>query len=62
MDKLGLYGSDLAREAHVAEATVSRALNGRPIQPATFRAIVTALAALDPVPGADGLIDLDGEP
>jgi Bacterial regulatory proteins, lacI family len=61
MDKLGLYGCDLAREANVAEATISRALNGRTIQPATFRAIVSALAGLDPIPGAEALIDPDGQ-
>jgi hypothetical protein len=54
---LGLSGVELARRAKVAEGTISHALQGRPIQPATLRAIAAALNRLEPVPGVDGLID-----
>jgi hypothetical protein len=43
---LGLSGVELARRAKVAEGTISHALRGRPIQPATLRAIAAALARL----------------
>jgi transcriptional regulator with XRE-family HTH domain len=60
MDRLGITGLELAQRARVGEATVSRALNGRPIQPATLRAIAKALGEFEPVPGTDGLIDHNG--
>ena len=43
MDSLGITGLELARRAKVGEATVSRAINGRPIQAATLRAIAAGL-------------------
>lgn len=59
MESLGLTNAGLAREAKVSRATVSNALSGRPIQRSTFRAIAAALADLQPIPGADQLIDHD---
>jgi transcriptional regulator with XRE-family HTH domain len=59
MELRGLSGADLARQAKVAEATVSRALNGRRIQPGTLRAIAEALALAAPIPGVDSLLDPD---
>ena len=61
MQTVGLTGGELARRANVAKATVFRALAGDRIYPSTTRAIAEALAKLDPIPGADGLIDYDGE-
>jgi predicted transcriptional regulator len=61
MNRLGVSGVQLARQAKVAEGTVAHALQGRPLHPSTFRAIATALAEFDPIPGADGLIDQDGQ-
>jgi transcriptional regulator with XRE-family HTH domain len=61
MDSAGITGLELARKAKLGEATVSRAVNGRPVQPATLRAIARALADFDPIPGVDGLIDHDAK-
>jgi predicted transcriptional regulator len=63
MHRLGVSGVELARKARVAEGTIAHALQGRPLQPSTFRAIAKALAELaekDAIPGVDGLIDQDG--
>lgn len=61
MRAVGLTGGELARKAKVAKATVFRALAGDRVYPSTSRAIAEALAKLDPIPGADGLIDYDGQ-
>jgi transcriptional regulator with XRE-family HTH domain len=55
----GLTGAELARRARVAEATISHALNGRRIHPAKLRAIAGALSQVEPLPGADMLLDRD---
>jgi transcriptional regulator with XRE-family HTH domain len=64
MQALGLTGAALARKANVAESTVSQARNGRRIHPLKLRAIAKALADVaqaDPIPGAEALIDPDGQ-
>lgn len=53
----GLTGSGIADKAGVSASTVSQAMAGRRIHPAKLRAIVAALAAIDPVPGMDVLVD-----
>jgi hypothetical protein len=61
MQVVGVTGGELARRAKLAKATVSRALKGGRIYPSTVRAIASVLSELEPIPGADGLIDHDGE-
>lgn len=61
MTRLGLSTVMLASRARVARGTVSHALNGRPIHPAKLRAIAIALAECEPIPGAEGLIDYEGD-
>ncbi|MBO0701467.1 MAG: helix-turn-helix transcriptional regulator [Candidatus Dormibacteraeota bacterium] len=60
LQSLGMTTAGLARQAKVSRATISNALNGRRIQPSTFRAIAKALAESDRIPGADALIDREG--
>ena len=52
----GLRPVDLASKAHLAPATISHALAGRPVSAGTLRAIAIALSETAPVPGADGLV------
>ncbi|MBO0835711.1 MAG: helix-turn-helix transcriptional regulator [Actinobacteria bacterium] len=60
LKSLGMTTAGLARQAKVSRATISNALNGRRIQPSTFRAIAKALAESDRIPGAEALIDHEG--
>src|SRR5262249_48739471 len=53
----GLTGAGMAEKAGVSASTVSQAMAGQPIHPAKLRAIVAALAAIDPLPGMDVLVD-----
>jgi transcriptional regulator with XRE-family HTH domain len=57
LHRLGGSTVELADRARVARGTVSRALNGRPIQPSKLRAIAAALDAWPPIPSAEALID-----
>jgi transcriptional regulator with XRE-family HTH domain len=59
MQLRGLTGTALARRARVSEATISHALNGRRIHPAKLRAIADALSQVQPLPGADALVESD---
>ncbi len=52
----GLRPVDLASKAHLAPATISHALAGRPVSAGTLRAIAIALSESAPIPGADGLL------
>lgn len=52
----GLSGADLARLAHLSPPTVSQAVNGRPVAPRTFTAIVRALGTSHPLPGSTELL------
>jgi hypothetical protein len=52
----GLRPVDLAEKAHLAPATISHALAGRPVSAGTLRAIAIALSESAPIPGADGLL------
>jgi transcriptional regulator with XRE-family HTH domain len=52
----GLTGAELARRAKVSEATISHALNGRRIHPATLRAINTVLRAVPPLDNVEALV------
>ena len=51
----GLSGAALAQLARVSDATISNALAGRRLHPATFRRIAAALYAVELVPGMDTL-------
>ena len=51
----GLTGAALARATGLSDATISNALAGRRLHPATFRRIVAHLAEVDPVPGSEAL-------
>jgi transcriptional regulator with XRE-family HTH domain len=53
----GWHAANLAREAGLSDATVSRVLQGRPVSPHTVRKIAQALVRTPPVPGLDGLVD-----
>lgn len=59
LNRVGGSTVDLADRAGVARGTVSRALNGRPIQRAKLRAIAAALNEWPLIPGVDALINLD---
>ena len=52
----GLTGAELARRSKVSEATISHALNGRRIHPATLRAINTVLRAVPPLEKVESLV------
>ena len=52
----GMTAADLARLASVSAPTVSQALRGRPLSPHSVKAIVNALARVNPLPAAPGLI------
>ena len=59
----GLTGAELARRAGVSQATISHALNGHRIHPATLRAIDSALRSMPPVDDAAALVAReDAEP
>jgi transcriptional regulator with XRE-family HTH domain len=51
----GLTGTALARATGLSDATISNALAGRRLHPATFRKIAAHLAKVDPIPGAESL-------
>lgn len=51
----GLTGAALARATGLSDATISNALAGRQLHPATFRKIVAHLAKVDLIPGAEAL-------
>jgi hypothetical protein len=55
MRVLGLTGVALARHAGLSDATISNALAGRRLHPATFRRIAAALASVEAIPGAEAL-------
>ena len=52
----GLTGTELARRANVSEATISHAMNGRRIRPATLRTINSVLRATPPLEDVEALI------
>lgn len=52
----GLYCVDLARLADVSPATVSTAMQGRPVSPRTLRRIAAALLQVPVVPGSGELL------
>jgi transcriptional regulator with XRE-family HTH domain len=58
----GMTASDLARLAKVSPPTVSQALRGRPLSPHSVRAIVCALAGVDPLPGSAALVAAPNPP
>lgn len=51
----GLTGTALARATGLSDATISNALAGRRLHPATFRKIAAHLAKVDPIPGSESL-------
>ncbi len=51
-----LTGAELARRAKVSEATISHAMNGRRIRPATLRAINAVLRATPPLEDVEALL------
>jgi len=51
----GLTGTALARATGLSDATISNALAGRRLHPATFRKIAAHLAKVDLIPGAEAL-------
>lgn len=55
----GLTGAELARRANRSAATVSQALNGHRIHPATLSAIARVLNDVEPLPGLESLIERD---
>ncbi len=54
----GLHPGELAARAGVSGPTLSHALAGRPLAPCTVRRLLTALAGIPPLPGADYLISM----
>jgi transcriptional regulator with XRE-family HTH domain len=52
----GLQAKQLADRAGVSEQLVCRARRGAPIAPESLSAIARALAAVEVLPGADGLL------
>jgi transcriptional regulator with XRE-family HTH domain len=54
----GLHSVDLARLAGLSAATVSSAMQGRPVSPRTLRKIVAALARVSVLPGTEELLDV----
>jgi DNA-binding Xre family transcriptional regulator len=56
MARRGWNGRDLARAAGISGPTVTMALAGRPIAPATLKRIALALLAAPPVEGIDSLL------
>lgn len=57
MARRGLRGSDLARIAKVSPATVSHALNGRPIATSTLHKLAIALSQVPVVAAVDDLLE-----
>lgn len=53
----GLYCADLARLADLSPATVSAAMQGRPVSPRTLRRVAVALSRVPVVPGSSELLD-----
>lgn len=60
LGRRGLTQEEFCRLAGVAEPTLSRALNGRPVQPTTLRKLDVALRRAPTL--ADGLIAAEGRP
>jgi transcriptional regulator with XRE-family HTH domain len=56
----GLTGTALARATGLSDATISNALAGRRLHPMTFRKIAAHLAKVDPLPGAEALVEHHG--
>ncbi len=56
----GLTGAALARLTGLSDATISHALAGRRLHPATFRKIVVHLARVEIIPGAEDLAAHEG--
>ncbi len=56
MARRGWSRGDLARAAGISAPTVTMALAGRPISPATLKRIAMALLAAEPVEGIDHLL------
>ncbi len=52
----GLTGTELARRAGVSQATISHALNGRRIRPATLRRINAVLRGVRPLNSVKALV------
>jgi transcriptional regulator with XRE-family HTH domain len=55
LNRRGLTGADLAEAGGMATATVSHALNDRPISPRSYRKIVETLATFPEC--GDGLLE-----
>jgi transcriptional regulator with XRE-family HTH domain len=51
-----ITGAELAQAAGLSSATVSHALNGRPIAESTLRRLARALTTIPAVPGAEALL------
>jgi transcriptional regulator with XRE-family HTH domain len=60
MRQRGLTGAELARLTGLSEGTISNALAGKRLHPATFRQIANELAKVDVVPGAELLAGAEG--
>lgn len=60
LGRRGLSQEEFCRLAGIAEPTLSRALNGRPVQPTTLRKLDVALRRAPMV--ADGLIAAEAVP
>jgi transcriptional regulator with XRE-family HTH domain len=56
----GWGAADLAREAHLSQATVSAALSGRPVAARTLGMIASALMRTPAIDLIDSLIATDG--
>jgi len=56
----GWSSVDLAREAHLSQATVSAALSGKPIATKSLGRIATALLRTPPIELIDSLMGADG--
>jgi transcriptional regulator with XRE-family HTH domain len=59
MSVRALTGNELARRARVSNATISHAMNGRRIRPATLRAINAVLRATPPLEDVEALLARD---
>ena len=56
MARRGWSHTDLARVARISCATVSGAMNGRPVSPTTVRLILVALQSAPVLDGVDSLL------
>jgi hypothetical protein len=52
----GLNEAEAAKVAGISAATMSHALNGHRVRPATLRKIARTLARIQPIPGAEALM------